>query len=120
MRKVTCPGLSANWVNGWLAAVGITVLDPRLRLHWSLDAIPVAVISAQDADPVDILVSAWPCTTVLTDLPVAETWTNETKMEGERLQRKVPVEALRARLRAARATPFFLDSDLDIDGSLRR
>ena len=102
MREVTCPGLPANWVNGWLSAVGITVLDSRLRLHWSSDAIPVAVILAQDADPVDILVSAWPCSTVLADFPVAETWPSKSTTEGERLPRKVPVEALRARMRAAR------------------
>lgn len=27
MRSLTCPGLPASWLNGWLAAVGATVLD---------------------------------------------------------------------------------------------
>lgn len=71
MPEVTCPGLSANWVNGWLAAVGITVLEPSLRLHWSPDATPVAVVSSPDADPVDSLVTAWPGSAMLADLPVA-------------------------------------------------
>ncbi|MCY3872686.1 MAG: hypothetical protein OXF88_00155 [Rhodobacteraceae bacterium] len=102
MRKVTCPGLPANWVNGWLASVGITVLDPRLRLHWSPDTIPVAVISAESADPVDILVSAWPSGAMLADFPVAETWSSESPSDEVSLPRKVSVEALRARMRAAR------------------
>ena len=27
MTQLTCPGLPADWINGWLAAVGATVLD---------------------------------------------------------------------------------------------
>lgn len=105
MREVICPGLSANWVNGWLAAVGITVLEPRIRLHWSLDATPVAVISSQCEDPVDTLVSAWPSSAALADLPVAENWPNDGAEHGVRLPRKVPVEALRARMEEARGHP---------------
>ena len=36
MARVTCPGLPASWINGWLAAVGATVLDSRIRLHWTV------------------------------------------------------------------------------------
>ena len=105
MPEVTCPGLTANWVNGWLAAVGTTVLDPRLMLHWSRDVTPVAVVSSRDGDPVDALVSAWPDSTMLGDLPVAEHWPNGRAEQGVRLPRKVPVEALRARMREARGHP---------------
>lgn len=105
MPEVTCPGLPAGWVNGWLAAAGITVLEPRLRLRWSPDATPVAVISSRDGDPVDALVSAWPESAVLADLPVAERWPNGSGGRGVRLPRKVPVEALRARMREARGHP---------------
>ncbi len=105
MPEVTCPGLSANWVNGWLAAVGITVLEPSLRLHWSPDATPVAVISSPDADPVDSLVAAWPGSAMLTDLPVAENWAHDGAEHGVHLPRKVPVEALRARMKQARGHP---------------
>ena len=38
MARVRCPGLPASWVNGWLAAVGVTVLDSRIRLHWTADS----------------------------------------------------------------------------------
>ena len=106
MTEVTCQGLSADWVNGWLAAVGTTVLEPCLKLHWSRDATPVAVISSRDGDPVDALVAAWPNCTMLADLPVAEHWPDGRADHGVRLPRKVPVEALRARMREARAHPL--------------
>ena len=35
-----CPGLPAEWINGWLAAVGTTVLDSELRLSWTMDPSP--------------------------------------------------------------------------------
>ena len=105
MPEVTCPGLAADWVNGWLAAVGITVLETGLRLRWSRDATPVAVISSQDGEPIDVLVSAWPSNTMLADLPIAENWPNDGVLPGVRLPRKVPVEALRTRMREARGHP---------------
>ena len=97
MPGVTCPGLPASWLNGWLAAVGATVLDDRLRLHWTTGGTPVASLSAEDADPVAILVASWPDRALLADLPIAESW------EGAgRLRRKVSVEEFAARARAAR------------------
>jgi hypothetical protein len=36
------PGLPANWLNGWLAAVGVTVLVPDVRLSWTDDPVPLA------------------------------------------------------------------------------
>ena len=33
MTEVTCPGLPGAWINAWLAAVGATVLDARVRLQ---------------------------------------------------------------------------------------
>ena len=40
MTEMTCPGLPGGWINGWLAAVGATVLDDRVRLHWTTDGAP--------------------------------------------------------------------------------
>ena len=101
MIPVTCPGLPAAWVNGWLAAVGATVLDARIRLHWTTDGAPLAVLSAEEVDPVAALVESWPDTTLLSGLPIAENW----KGTGE-VRRKVPVEAFIARTRAARGHPY--------------
>lgn len=97
MSSVVCPGLRASWLNGWLAAVGATVLDSRIRLGWTVDRVPVAVLSAQGVDPVTALVSAWPDESELRDMPLAEKWGSA----GE-LQRKVPIEAFAKRARACR------------------
>ena len=98
MTQVACPGLPAPWINGWLAAVGATVLDGRLRLHWTSDGAPVAVLSAAGVDPVEALVESWPDRALLSDLPIAETWKGAGQM-----RRKVPVDAFVARARAARS-----------------
>ena len=97
MARVRCPGLPASWVNGWLAAVGVTVLDSRIRLHWTADSTSFAVLSAEDVDPVAAVVASWPDIEVLKDLPIAENW----KGAGQ-LRRKVSVDAFAARAQAAR------------------
>ena len=97
MHEFICPGLPAAWVNAWLAAIGATVLDPRIRLHWTADEAPVAVLSSVDLDPVEALVDSWPDAAYLRELPIAEKW-NGT---GE-VKRKVPVDQFVARTRAAR------------------
>ena len=100
MTQVTCPGLPGAWINGWLAAVGATVLDARIRLHWTTDGAPLAVLSASEVDPVAALVESWPDATLLADLPIAKNW----KGAGE-VRRTVPVEAFAGRARAARGHP---------------
>lgn len=96
---IECPGLMASWVNGWLAAVGATVLDSRLRLHWTQGASPVAVLSADGEDPIAILQKAWPNVGELEDLPIVENW-----REAGQLKRQSPSrEAFVARVRAARS-----------------
>ncbi len=42
MACAVAPGLPGDWLNGWLAAIGITVLVSEARLSWSGTAIPVA------------------------------------------------------------------------------
>ena len=97
MTQVTCPGLPADWLNGWLAAVGATVLDSRIRLHWTKDGTPLAVLTAGEIDPVAAIVESWPDEALLSDLPIAKNWGGA----GE-VRRKVPVEAFRTRAQAAR------------------
>ena len=99
---LTCPGMPAVWINGWLAAVGATVLDARLRLHWTTDGSPVAVLSAAEVDPVDALCASWPDAKLLSDLPIAERW----RGSGEVLRRKVPVDAFVKRVQSARVHPY--------------
>lgn len=97
MLRTTCPGLPASWLNGWLAAVGTTVLDSRIRLQWTADGNLLAVLSAETVDPVAALVESWPDAGLLKELPIAENW-----KETEKLKRTVPVEVFAARVRAAR------------------
>lgn len=46
-----CPGLTGDWLNAWLAAIGITVLIPDARLSWTAERAPVAVIHTADSQP---------------------------------------------------------------------
>lgn len=100
MHTITCPGLPASWVNGWLAGIGATVLDRRIRLHWTAKAAPVAVLSSVELDPVEALVESWPDETFLSDLPIARDWG-----DGGELGRNVRVEQFAERARAARNHP---------------
>lgn len=57
----TCYGLPSDWLTGWLAAVGATVVDSHLKLWWTEEEIPLAVFSHQQGhDPVKALSDAWP------------------------------------------------------------
>lgn len=96
MPRTNCPGLPAGWLNGWLAAVGTTVLDSRIRLHWTADT-HRAVLSAENVEPIEAVVESWPDAELLKDLPIAENWNG-----ASRLSRKVSVGAFAERARAAR------------------
>lgn len=117
MAEVVCAGLPASWLNAWLAAVGATVIDSRIRLQWTSEKIPLAVLSADGGDPVRILIDSWPTTDVLAAMPIAEYWG-----DTPRLPRKVPVDAFIQRARATRghAHSWTLSStmtDLHLDKS---
>ena len=93
-----CPALQASWLNGWLAAVGVTVLDSRIKLHWTESAAPVAVLSAEEDDPFAMLKAAWPTSDKIKDLPIAEHWREHGPMK-----RKVKVDEFASRVSKARA-----------------
>ena len=116
MNELVCPGLPGHWINGWLAAVGATVLDSGIRLHWSAES-NVAVLSTLDGDPLSALVASWPAGEDLIDLPITEHW-----HQAGVLKRKVDVETFRVRAQAARSHPqaWTLSStmtDLSVDGN---
>jgi len=96
MSHIECAGLHASWINAWLASIGATVLDPRIRLRWT-EGDPVAVLCASDVDPVVALVESWPSRSFLADLPIAEQWNG-----AGTLRRQVSVEDFRVRVKAAR------------------
>lgn len=101
MSDFECPGLPADWINGWLAAVGITVLDARVRLRWSTDGTPVAVLSAADVDPVEAIVESWPDVDLLKRMPIAR-----NRGQTELMERHVHVDVFRQRVRIAREHPY--------------
>ncbi len=120
MTAVTCPGLPGDWINGWLAAVGATVLDSRLRLHWTTGGTPLAVLSAHGANPASSLAERWPGRDVLDALPLAKNW-----MGTPEIARVVAVDDFDARVRAARGDPYswtlsstMTDLDVAKDGTV--
>ncbi len=44
MTVYQAPGLTADWLNAWLAAVGVTVLLPTVTLSWTTDPSPTATL----------------------------------------------------------------------------
>lgn len=98
MSAITCPGWPASWVNAWLAAVGATLLDERIKLCWTDDAEPVAVLLSDAIDPLKALSESWPSEESLSNLPIAENWRG-----AGMLQRKVHVEEFARRAQAARS-----------------
>ena len=97
MHVFECPGLPAAWVNAWLAGIGATVLDRRIRLHWRTEDAPVAVLSSRELDPVEALAESWPNAEFLHALPFADGW----RGTGD-LQRKVTIDQFTARVQEAR------------------
>ena len=72
MHQKQCPGLPALWPNAWLAALGATVLTPGLRLSWSEDAEPVAVLWHPTEDPADAIAANWPDRARIGALPLKQ------------------------------------------------
>ena len=88
-----CPGLPAEWVNGWLAAVGAAVLDAGITLRWTTGPAPIAVLVHPALDPADAIASAWPDRQRIDCMPTAD------------LGRKVPLAVLRSAIDASRGHP---------------
>ena len=97
----TCPGLPADWINAWLAAVGTTVLVPGLRLSWPTDALPLAKLDYPGRNPVARLIEAWPDLEHLNTMPLAR----ERPACEHPLERKIPVTAFAERIRATGHDP---------------
>ena len=51
MSDQLAPGLPADWLNGWLAALGVTVLLPEVELSWTADPVPLAVFRYPEGIP---------------------------------------------------------------------
>lgn len=88
------PGLPADWLNGWLAAIGVTVLIPGARLRWTDDGVPSALFETDE--PVDLakrVADALPTSQTLTRSAIARTL---PRMEHD-FSRNVTLAAFRER-----------------------
>ena len=101
MKELTCPGLPASWVNGWLAAVGATVLSPELRLRWTTGGTPCAVLCTQEGYPASLLVDSWPSRAQLESMPI-----KRIRPDLAAMPRNVPVDAFAKRVAAVRGEPL--------------
>lgn len=73
MRVHACPGLTADWLNGWLAALGVTIMLPQARLAWSAGPAPHAILHTADDRPLaTLLADAFPSLEDLTRLAISE------------------------------------------------
>ena len=120
MSPFEAPGLTADWLNAWLAAIGVTVLLPEVHLSWSDDAIPYAQLHAPDVSGLaDLLAERLPTEGSLAESTIARNLEGTTHAFG----RNVTLEAFRERARverpsgthelAASVTDLRFDRDID-------
>lgn len=120
MTTITnAPGLPADWLNGWLAAIGATVLVPDIQLAWTEDAVPTAQFSTPEGVALELaLAAALPTEEQLATSVIART--REGCLE---FPRHVSIAAYKERARierelrsthlAASVSDLGIDADLD-------
>jgi hypothetical protein len=104
MPHVDAPGFHAGWLNGWLAAIGVTVLVPDLALRWTDDGRPHACFDGDDV--VERLVAAFPSLEQLGELAI----TRQASWSPVEFERKPSVGVYAARATRARAGDHSLSS----------
>ena len=102
-QKVTS-GWLANSVNTWLAAIGTTVLVPGMRVGWTEEALPEAILEYPYGDPVQAVVDAWPSSKRIQEMPLSDLRLYKRKDTGK-LKRKVLVEVFSEHLISNRCHP---------------
>ena len=100
MAPHSAPGLQATWLNGWLAAIGITALVDSARLSWTDDPIPSAIVAIPDDDLAEAVYHSLPDEPSLQRLAIAR----EHHAAAE-LKRNVTLEAYHSRVDIERANP---------------
>jgi len=120
MSTITdAPGLPVDWLNGWLAAIGATVLVPGLQLAWSDDAIPTARFSTPGEDDLAATLAG----TLPTEAELKASVIARERGGGLEFPRKVSIAAYKERARIERAlhsthlaasvSDLRIDTDLD-------
>ena len=80
MNTQQCPGLLAEMPHQWLAAVGAVVMAEDLRLSWTDEPSPCAVLHSSDAAPADGLAAVWPEADTFAAIPIVE-WNLNNKQD---------------------------------------
>jgi hypothetical protein len=66
------PGLTADWLDAWMAAIGVAVVVPTLHVAWSDDVVPIAVFTWDSDDAiVEAIARALPTTASLDESVIA-------------------------------------------------
>lgn len=79
MNRRECPGWTADWLTGWLAAVGTTVMVPGMKLSWEgVGNATRAVLHHSNDDPIRALAAQWPDGDQFDALP----WPRSSKAEN--------------------------------------
>jgi hypothetical protein len=99
MPTTPAPGLPADWLNAWLAAIGITLLVPDTRLSWTTAPRPTAMFHHATADLPAQITEQLPTTTEIAALAIAR----HRPPDVEELSRKVHITAYTRRCDPARA-----------------
>lgn len=87
------PGLTADWLNGWLAAIGIAVLMDDVKLAWSADAVPHALFEVSSAGFLERLAVCLPTEQTLADSTIARSLPETQHV----FARNVTIESFRER-----------------------
>jgi hypothetical protein len=114
-----CPGLPADWLDAWLAAVGATVLVQQMTLAWSADPVPQAVLSVPDDDPADRIGSSLPSAGDLESWPIARRLHGHAELEWDVEVATFRDRAALARRSTAAWTLSALYTDLSWDRTKR-
>lgn len=99
MATTTAPGLPADSLNAWLAAIGSTILVEGLRLAWTASAHPVAKFHLTADSLPDRIAEALPSDAELAGLAIAR---SAPKGATQEFPRKPAIEAYAARARYSR------------------
>ena len=97
MTQEVCRGWLGSDLVSWLAAVGATVLEPGIHLHWTAEGSPQAVLTSQGDNPVELLAAAWPDSETLDALPIAGDWNGH-----DHIPYKVHPDSFQSRTRSSR------------------
>ena len=80
MSQQECPGLLAELPHQWLAAIGVTVIAEDLRVSWTDDPSPCAVLHRSCGSPLEALAAAWPSREEFARIPIVE-WNLNNKQD---------------------------------------